>query len=57
VPVTTLTAQTVTQNYTTTNHLFNCSENPTLWSKPVRAARFLGLDVFDPGGRIDNEDD
>ena len=47
----------------TTKHLFNCSARPTeltvesLWSNPVRAARFLGLDVFDPGGRINNGDD
>jgi hypothetical protein len=40
----------------TTNHLFNCTAKPTdlplrsLWSHPARVARFLGLDVFDPGG-------
>ena len=47
----------------TTNHLFNCTSKPTdltarsLWNHPVRAARFLGLDVFDPGGRIEDEDE
>ena len=34
-----------------TNHLFNCSANPTLltaidlWKKPVQTAAFLGLDA------------
>ena len=46
------------QELHTTNHLFNCRQNPTtltardLWSKPVETARFLGLPVSndeDPG--------
>ena len=39
------------QELHTTNHLFNCTQNPTslnvknLWSKPVETARFLDLPV------------